>query len=383
MKRSPASFAVAIFLSLFPLLGAAPIKAGESRPTWQSEWERTVAAAKREGRLTLYLYQGDGELSAVADAFHQRYPEIAVTTVPGRGNQLGPRLMAERRAGKYLADLYIGGPTTPYTVLYQAKIIEPIRPALILPEVLDESLWWEGRHHYIDPENSYIFVFVGSVSAGYVSYNTALMNPADFRSYWDLLHPRWKGKVLSKDPKVSGSQRIGVRIFYYTPELGAEFLRRLYSTMDVTLTQEIRQATDWLAQGKFALCFFCSDVRKARSQGLPVDEFRTERWKETKATSAGSIGSLVLLSQAPHPNAARLFINWLLSREGQIAFQKIANSPINAEESMRIDIPKDPIPPEDRRVEGMKYLLADRPEFMEMKPIYELLDKALAQAGKR
>jgi ABC-type Fe3+ transport system substrate-binding protein len=381
--RRSATFPLFFFV-LCVVLFSGPLASvvAQQKEDWQAEWERTVGAAKKEGKLTLYLYQGDGELEAVAQTFQKKYPEVALTTVTGRGNQLGPRIMAERRAGKYLADVYISGPTTPYTVFYPAKILDPLPGALILPEVTDTSKWLEGRHHYIDPENKYIFVFVGRASAGYVSYNSKLVNPGDFNSYWDLVQPKWKGQVLSKDPKVSGSQRIGVRILYYTPGLGPEFLRRLYSEMDIVLSQDIRQSTDWLANGKFSICFFCSDVRKAKQQGLPVDEFVTARWKEAPAISAGSSGSLVLLNQAPHPNAAKLFINWLFSREGQIAYQKVSNTPINSEESMRIDIPKDVISPEDRRVDGVKYMLSDRPEYMEMKPIYDVLDRAMAEKKK-
>ncbi|TAJ96830.1 extracellular solute-binding protein [bacterium] len=381
------SVAITFFFSLEALKSTTPgdATAAELKESWKVEWEKIVEGARKEGRLYLYLYQGDGELEAVANEFQKKYPAIAITKVTGRGNQLGPRIMAERRAGKYLADVYIGGPTTPYSVFYPARVLDPIRNALILPEVVDESKWWEGKHYYIDPENKYIFVFVGSASGGYVSYNSKLVNPREFNSYWDLVQPRWKGKILSKDPKISGSQRIGVRILYYTAEIGPEFLRRLYSEMDVVLSQEIRQSTDWLANGKFSICFFCgsSEIQKARQQGLPVDEFMTARWKESPAISAGSTGSLVLMNQAPHPNAARLFINWLLSKEGQIAYQKVTNTPINSEESMRIDVPKEMIPPEERRVDGVAYLFADRPEFMEMKPIYEVLDKALAQAGEK
>ena len=349
---------------------------------WQSEWEKTVQGAKREGKLSLYLYQGEGELSAVAQLFQKKHPEISVTAVTGRGNQLGPRIMAERRAGKFLVDAYISGPTTAYEVFYRAKILDPVRSALILPEVVDESKWWQGEHHYIDPENKYIFVFLGNVGQ-YISYHTKSVDPGEFRSYWDFLQPKWKGKILSRDPKISGSQRIGLRIFYYTPELGAEFIRRLYGDMDITVTQELRQATDWLANGKFAICFFCSEVLKAKFQGLPVDEFPAVRWKESRAISAGNVGSLALPSQPPHPHAARLFVNWLLSREGQTAFQRAANTPTNSEESMRIDIPKEMIPAEVRRIDGVKYTLADKPEFMDMAPIYEILDKALAQSRKK
>ena len=71
-----------------------------------------------------------------------------MTTVTGRGNQLGPRVMAERRAGKFLVDVYIAGLTSTYEILYRAKILDPVRTALILPEVLDESKWWQAQHHY-------------------------------------------------------------------------------------------------------------------------------------------------------------------------------------------------------------------------------------------
>jgi len=378
MKRATAGLLIWFVCCASAAYGAA----AESKQDWQSEWDKTLKGAKSESKLSLYLYQGEGELGGVAQLFQKKYPQIIVTTVTGRGNQLGPRIMAERRAGKFLADAYIAGLTSTYEILYRGKILDPIRAALILPEVLDESKWWQGQHHYIDPENEYIFVFVGNVSQ-YISYHTKSVDPGEFRSYWDFLQPKWKGKILSRDPKISGSQRIGLRGFYYTPELGAEFVRRLYGEMDVTLTQEIRQATDWLANGKFAICFFCSEILKAKSQGLPVDEFPTARWKESRAITAGNVGTVALPSRAPHPHAARLFVNWLLSREGQIAFQRAANTPTNSEESMRVDIPKDMVPADVRRIDGVKYLLADRPEFMNMAPIYEVLDKALAQSKNR
>jgi len=363
------------------LLSANHLVAAEAR---EGEWERAVASGKKEGKLTLYLYQGEGVLEAVAQTFQKKFPEIAVATVMGRGTEFGPRIMAERRAGKYLTDVYISGPTTPYTVFYPAKAMDPIRNSLILPEVVDESKWWEGKHHYIDPENKYVFAFVGSVANGYVSYNSKLVNPREFNSYWDLVQPKWKGRILSKDPKVSGSQRIAVRILYYTPGIGAEFLRRLYGDMDVTITQDLRQSIDWLANGKFFICFFCGsgDIQKAKQQGLPVDEFPTAHWKERPALTSGNSGSVVLMNQAPHPSASKVFINWLLSKEGQLAFQKIANTPSNSEESLRTDIPKDMIPAELRRTDGVKYIMSDRPEFMEMKPIYDVLDRALAERKK-
>jgi ABC-type Fe3+ transport system substrate-binding protein len=360
----------------------ATAHAAEFKPNWQAEWERTVQAAKKEGGLNLYLFQGEGELGAMAQQFQKKYPEINVTVTPGRGNTFAPKIMAERRAGKYLVDAYIAGATTAYEVLYRAKILDSVRAALILPEVIDESKWWLGQHHYIDAENRYIFVYLGNVGE-YVSYHTKSAEPGEIRSYWDFLQPKWKGRILSRDPKISGSQRIGLRGFYHTPELGAEYIRRLYGEMDVTLTQEIRQATDWLAHGKFAICFFCSEILKVKAQGLPVDEFRTAQWKESRVISAGNMGSIALPTQPPHPNATKVFVNWLLSREGQVALQRAANTPYNSEESLRSDVPKDVVRSEVRRVDGVKYLLVDKPEYIDMAPIYDIVEKALAQSKKK
>ena len=357
----------------------ADIFAAEAKPAWQAQWEKTVEGAKKEGKLSLYIYDGEDILATVARLFQKKYPEIDIVTTPGRGNTLAPRVMAERRAGKYLVDVYMAGVTTAYDVFYRAKILDSVRAALILPEVVDESKWWSGQHQYVDPEKRYIFVYVGNVNQ-YISYNTKLVQPGEIRSYWDFLQPKWKGKILSRDPKISGSQRIGLRMIYYSPELGAEFIRRLYGETDITITQEMRQATDWLAAGKFAICFFCSEIPKAKMQSVPVDEFDSAQWKEVRAISTGNQGSVVLPTQQPHPNAARLFVNWLLSREGQMAFQRAANTPTNSEESMRSDIPKDVVRKEVRRVDGVKYLFADTPQYMDMAPILDVVSKALAQS---
>jgi ABC-type Fe3+ transport system substrate-binding protein len=94
------------------------------------------------------------------------------------------------------------------------------------------------------------------------------------------------------------------------------------------------------------------------------------------------MGSIALPTQPPHPNATKVFVNWLLSREGQVALQRAANTPYNSEESLRSDVPKDVVRSEVRRVDGVKYLLVDKPEYIDMAPIYDIVEKALAQ-GKR
>ena len=128
-------------LALF-LLMAAPH--GEIEAAWQEEWQATVQAAKREGQVTIYV-SGYG---ATLDAghFQKDFPDIKLVTVTGQSGQLGPRIISERRAEKYLADISSAGANPNYQLLYASKMLEPISSALILPEVTDPSKWWEiGR----------------------------------------------------------------------------------------------------------------------------------------------------------------------------------------------------------------------------------------------
>jgi iron(III) transport system substrate-binding protein len=291
--------------------------------------------------------------------------------------ETGPRLMAERRAGKFLWDVCICGPTTPAGVLYPAKALDPIKPVLLLPEVLDQSKWWDGKHYYMDPEGSHIFVFIGSTDMPNVFYNKNQVDPKEFKSYWDLINAKWRGKIVALDPRQPGRQRVGGRLLFNIPELGEKFLTRLFTEMDVTLSRDERQALDWLAVGKYALCLFCGNIEAARAQGLPVEEFDVFRWKETPGISSGSNGSIALMNQAPHPNAARVFINWLLSREGQLSFQKVMNSDNLLVESLRIDIAKDAVPLAQRRVAGAKYIVMDTPERSNQEPVNKLFKEII------
>jgi iron(III) transport system substrate-binding protein len=292
--------------------------AAEIRPAWQATWEKTVAAAKKEGKLNFYVGRYGSE--PLLNEFRKEFPEIKLVTVNGAGNTLGTRIISEMRAGHVVADLFSGGANTNYEVLYEGKALDSIKAALILPEVLDETKWYEGRHRYTDVEQRHIFIYIANPSSSGFYYNTALVNPKEFKSYWDLVAPKWKGKYVSQDPLSTGLGA-SLQFYYYHPDLGAEYIKRLFRDMEPTLGRDRRQITDWLAQGKYALCVGCRDTARAKSQGLPVDELDNVDWKEGVQLTSGG-GSMSLIKGGPNPNAAKVFINWFLSRRGQIALQK-------------------------------------------------------------
>jgi len=364
--------------STFVLMTILFFFGGKAKASWQAEWEEIVAAAKREGQLNVYSARNQ-DVIVSSGVFQKRYPEIKVVRVVVTGSISIQRILSERRAHKYIADVHLGGRGL---YLNRAKAYDPLKPTLILPEVIDESKWWLGKHHYADPEGRYTLSYIGAPQTIDISYNTHLVKPKEFRSLWDLLDPKWKGRIVTYDMRGGGSGGGTMRLLYHHPKLGPKFIRRLFGDMDITLTRSRRLATDWLGTGKFSVCFVCN-VRLAKSQGLPVD-IVSFGVVEGVAGLIAQGGMVNLMNRAPHPNAARVFINWLLSREGQITAQRaLAAYGSDALDSLRIDIPKNDVPPNNRRVESVQYINLQDPKRLDMRPIYKLVGEAVRGVGKK
>src|SRR5947209_5606613 len=129
-------------------------------------------------------------------------------------------------------------------------------------------------------------MFEGTIITTGLSYNTKMITSGEIKSYLDLLNPKWKGKLLSMDPRGAATPT-PVLILYYKAGLGPEYLRRLYTETDITLFRDRRQGTNWLATGKFPLCLLCRDIDKATQQGLPVEEIAPDQLKEGGAIGGG------------------------------------------------------------------------------------------------
>jgi len=368
-------------LLLFALLQSFGFShAAESKPAWQVDWEKIVAAAKKEGEVRLW---GDQEITHpdIVAAFTKEYPFIKPVTVSGRVGELMPRIIAERRAGKYLADLYSGGlGGRSFFDFLKAGVLDPIKPLLVLPDVVDGSKWLNGEHYYADSEKRFVFMYEGSVAGVGLHYNTKLVDVKEFKSYWDLLNPKWRGKILLYDRVGVGSPSV-VR-FYYNSQLGPDFLRRLLTEMDLTVSQDRRQSSDWLAAGKFPICIDCGDTDRAKQQGLAVDEFPHANLKEAsyEIGTSGNSG-LALINNAPNSSAARLFINWFLSREGQTVWLTVMNTKVlEPSDSMRVDIPKDKVSAPARREEGKKYRVTG---FLDPDPAEKLFREWLSKEKRK
>ncbi len=369
-NRSSSMFFTAI-LSLFLVIFSPAPTVGQSGD-WEKEWKMTISAAKKEGKL---VFHSGNSVEPYFHEFQKKFPEIKVTRMLTQGGSAAhERLMAEQRAGVFVTDIvHLGSGSG--SLLASAGALDPLEPYMILPEVLDQSKWFEGRHYFADKDGKYLLKYASNPGVD-VSYNTKLVNPDSIKSYWDILDAKWKGKIVAYDPRARGSRLFSY--FYYNPELGPRYLKRLFGEMDLTASRDRRQMTDWLAAGKFAIALRtapdAANLDDAKAQGLPVNWFSPGHFKEAVGISGGP-AHIAVVNRTPHPNAAKLFINWFLSREGQLMAQNIAAKQGEGIDSLRMDISKDMIPPAFRRGHKTKFFDMDAPEHASDDPVLKLINE--------
>ena len=299
-----------ILIVLWVVLLITPSWAQER--TWEKEWNQVLAAAKKEGRVVVMGSPDPVMRSEIVPKFTARFG-IPVEFLAGRSSEMVVRIRTERSAGIYSIDVFLSGPDTTANILYGEKMIDPLKPLLLLPEVIDPSKWKKGKPWFIDPEERHVLRPFSSV-ASLLFINTDHVKPAEIRLAKDLLNPKWRGKISSEEPTTTGSGANLASRFYN--QLGEEFVKKLYIEQKPVSTRERRQFTDWLARGTYPICLNCreDDVRPLQKEGFKLLEIF--ELSDVPGTVNGSPWLLTVANKAPHLNAARVFINWLASKEG-------------------------------------------------------------------
>ncbi len=284
---------------------------------WQKSWDATLAAARKEGKVVVSGPPSAELRQTLPSAFTQRYG-IALEFLAGRGSETATKLRAEHQAGAMTVDVVIAGIQTMATILYREKMLDPVRPALILPEVTDGSKWKKGKLWFSDPDDQYVLRLSNTVSPTFY-VNTSLANPAELRTAKDLLDPKWQGRISLQDPTIPGSGSNHAAQLYL--QLGEDFVKKLYIDQKPVFSRDTRQLTDGLARGSYAISLGAEDrqVDQLRKEGIPVQPLNLS---DTRQLLSAGFGELALLNGAPHPNAAKVFLNWMASKEGGEIFAR-------------------------------------------------------------
>lgn len=302
------------------MLGLASASAQEK--DWERQWNRILAEAKKEGKVVV-MGSADPVLRKELPAKFQARYGIQVEYLGGRGGDNFSRISMERRAGVYTTDAVMAGMSN-MVDYYGQKLLDPLKPALILPEVVDSSKWKAGKPWFMDPEDRYILRLYNYVSSGLLYVNTAHTKPEDFKSIQELLNPKWRGKISVYDPRVSGSGEVEATRFYL--KLGPEFVKKLYVDQKPVISRDKRQLADWLGRGTYPVSVSAETefVLAMKREGLPVEAIAPA---DAPGTLSAGNGLLGLINKAAHPNAARVFVNWMASKEGMDVLSRARHKP--------------------------------------------------------
>ncbi len=323
--------------------GTPPVeKAKGAIPDWQKRWDDVLSRGKLEGQVMVYGAQLAPRVrDAMTKGFQARHG-INVEIVVGSNAEIAARWEKEKNAGISIADTFMTG--SAITTLTPMGALASLEPYLILPEVLDPKAWPEGKIPYLYKDKSAIPL--SSAWTSYVVINTDMVKGGQLASYRDLLKPEWKEKVAINDPTVPGAAA-GFAAFMLTdafgPEEGRQFLRQLAATKPV-ITKDVRLLVEWVARGKYPIGIgaYQSIVSDFKSQGAPID---FNRFAEGGSLNPAA-GVIHVSVKPPHPNAATVFINWLLTAEGQKIYASADASP-----AVRVDV----------KVEGVDPIRVARP----------------------
>ncbi len=315
---------------LFSLVLIPFVSSGAVAADRQDAWNKLVAAAKKEGRLSLYSGALEKARDIAIPAFKNKYG-IDVDVVMGRGVEVMSKIEAERRGGLYIQDVGMLGVSTTINDLKPKGMIVPLDKFLLLPEVTDQMKWKGGKLPYLDKTHM-AFGFV-AMNSHAIIINSQLVKDGEITSQRDLLNPKWKNKIVMSDPSVSGNANTWfghVLLDLYGKNEGKKFMQEL-AKQNPLVGRDERMIVEWVARGKYPIGIGPSprQVLAFKAAGAPIV---WPKLKETPAVTAGT-GVVSLFDKVPHPNAATLFINWLLSKEGGEVFSKGIGYP-----SVRVDV---------------------------------------------
>ena len=289
--------------------------------TKNAEWDKIVEAAKKEGRVVVSIPTSAELRKEFENGFQKAYPGIELELNAARGASNINKIAEEQNAGVRSIDLHIGGTTSIITGLLGPNFLEPVMPSMILPEVRDPKHWW-GGHIWADNAKRYVYSFTAYMTET-IWYNSTLVKPEEINSWDSLLDPKWKGKIAILDPRSPGS---GESNWAFLLKIkGEQFLAKL-AAQEMMVGRNLRQLGEAVARGKSAVSIGVSYYTYLPfiKAGLPVKSI--SNIKEGYYAGTGS-GNLAVLKNQAHPNASKVFVNWLLSREGQSALTKALGQP--------------------------------------------------------
>ena len=308
----------------------------QASANWEAEWKKLGEAARKEGEMNLAISFGIGSLpKKTLDEFEKRFGVKVNMQQFASGSLVVPKILQEQQGNVFNYDVIMtSGPFGP--ALRDGKALMPLRPLIMHPDVLNQKVWANGYEaSFRDKEKIYGFAPVWE-EISHMWINTNLLKPEEIRTTNDLLSPKLKGGKMMFAVVSSGAtatQATAMRLTH-----GEQILKKVFIDQEPAFGRDTRQTFEQLIKGQRMLVTGVMDtvIPEFKAQGL-MNHVRRIVLQDARITSTAN--DLWAPRNAPHPNAAKLWINWLLTKEGQIIYTQDALT-----NSRRLDV--EPMAPE-------------------------------------
>ncbi len=319
----------ATVLAILTLAGSAVAVA----PSPQEVWTATVAAAKKEGAVTCGCAIHPGSRAYLMSRWQQDYPDIKLEYTPATLPDWPARVEAERAAGQYRWDAVFTGPGPEVYRLAHEGVFDPLVPALILPDVKNPQTWGGWNSAFYDDGKKYMLSFWTSLLTPY--YNAKFVAPERIKRLGlrILLEPEFRGKIVFWDPRVGGSGSNMAQFLYM--KLGPEALKTILVDQEAVFLNDSNAMADRMVRGAAYFSIgprLDENLAPYKSAGLSLD-IRPMGNTVDLAGASTEYGILAIFNRPPHPNAAKVFVNWLLSKPVQEGLQNVVSI-----KSRRVDV---------------------------------------------
>lgn len=290
------------------------------RAAGEQKWDALLVEAKKEGEVLIYTNVSSRTRELLSKTFRDKYGINLDFVTLSSGAEVFSRAASEKRAGVKAADVFVTGSTNLVNQFKPEGLLAPIEPKLVLPEVLDPKVWRGGRLAFTD-KDKLIFDLIGAVSLTYL-VNTEAIKEGEITSFLDVLKPAYKGKITLADPLVPGTSNSLMAYLghiVYGMDKTADFLRQLMK-QEPAIIRDRRVHVEWVARGRYAIGIGPDTKETAAFMdlGAPIALV----WPKEGSWTSSMGGSLGIHLDSPHPNAAAVFVNWLLTKEGQTLFSQ-------------------------------------------------------------
>jgi ABC-type Fe3+ transport system substrate-binding protein len=318
--------------AIVSLVALIPLTPGQAED-WSAERAKLIAAAEQEGEIDFFSQPNLAARNFIAAAWANDFPKIKLSITATAGAQIVGRVRLERQSGKYLWDLIMTGSVIGFDMVKDG-FVDPFAPELSDPAVNDPKIWGGWDEAYVDSANAY--VFSPNLALKSPVYNALKLSPDKVKKEGVriLLDPALKGKIYWHDPNVPGP---GAQFaFYLARRFSEDELRHFINDQKSVFVTDQNQVIDALAHGTAWLALGPGNSHALMEPyikaGVPIDLRKFGNAPELNDITLGG-STIWVMKNRPHPNATRLFINWLLSRDIQDGFAKATE-----QNSRRIDV---------------------------------------------